>query len=83
MLPALGNTQAKHWITMANRDKYLGEVFKQPPLIAYKMQQNLKEQLISAKVPRKERPSSKRNWKGMKKCGDDCTACPYILDKKV
>ena len=50
-LPALGNAQAKHWRTMANRDKYLAEVFKQPPLIAYKRQPNLKGQLIRAKVP--------------------------------
>ena len=67
---------------MANRDKYLAEVFKQPPLIAYKRQPNLKGQLIRAKVPGAERPYPKRRLNGMKKCGENCTACPYILNKK-
>ena len=58
-LPALGAAQAKHWRTMSSRYKYLAEVFKQPPLIAYKRQTNLKGQLIRAKVAGAERPHPK------------------------
>ena len=37
-LPPLGSIQAKHWRSMASRDTYLAEVFKRPPLIAFKRQ---------------------------------------------
>jgi len=81
-LPALGSSVAKHWRTMTNRNKYLAEVFKKPPLIAYKRQQNLKGLLIRAKVADKKIPYPKRRKLGMKKCGYNCTMCPYVLEGK-
>ena len=40
-LQPLGSIQSKHWRSMASRDDHLQEVFKRPPLIAYKRQQNI------------------------------------------
>ena len=44
--------------------------------------QNLKGLIIRAKVAAKERPYPKRKKLGMKKCGDNCTMCPYVLEGK-
>ena len=41
-LPPIGNIQAKHWRTMKAKDHYLAEVFKKPPIIAYKRQKKHK-----------------------------------------
>ena len=81
-LPSLGNIMAKHWRSMVSRNKYLEEVFKRPPLIAYKRQQNLRGHLVRAKVAPAKGPYPKRNIVGMKKCGQNCTVCPYIKECK-
>ena len=81
-LPALGSLQAKHWRTMTARDQHLAEVFKKPPLIAYKRQHNLRELLVKAKVASKQKRYPERKQLGMKKCGEGCTLCPYILEGK-
>jgi hypothetical protein len=79
-LPSISQIQSKHWRAMTSNDQYLAECFKKPPLIAYKKQRNLREHLIRATVPQNER--QKRNVKGMFKCGQQCTACPYIKEGK-
>ena len=81
-LPSLGNIMAKHWRSMVSRNKYLEEVFKRPPLIAYKRQQNLRGHLVRAKVAPSKGPYPKRKLVGMKKCGESCTACSYIKECK-
>jgi len=80
--PSFTNIMAKHWRSMICQDQHLKEVFESPPLIAYKRQRNIKDNLIRAKVanPPKERPL--RENCGMKKCGKECTACPYIQEGK-
>ena len=65
---------------MKSHDSYLGGVFKEPPLTAYRRNKNLRNYLIRAKVAKPHRP--KRYVKGMKKCGSSCTACPYIKEGK-
>ena len=81
-LPPIGNIEAKHWRSMTSKDSYLAEVFKRPPLVAFKRQKNLRQYLIRAKVPiEQNRPQ--RLLKGMKKCGEGCTACPYIKEGKT
>ena len=67
---------------MVSRNKYLEDVFKRPPLIAYKRQQNLRGHLVRAKVAPPKGPYPKRKLIGMKKCGDNCTAFPYIKECK-
>jgi hypothetical protein len=67
---------------MTTRDQHLAEVFKKPPLIAYKRQHNLRELLVKAKVASKQKRYPERKQLGMKKCGEGCTLCPYILEGK-
>ena len=43
---------------------------------------NIREYLIRAKVPMKPDSRPQRLLKGMQKCKDQCTACPYILEGK-
>ena len=68
-LPSLTSIIQKHHRTMIQDDPRLKEVFNQPPLIAYKRNRNLKDILIRSKVPNLNRRRSKRQLKGMKKCG--------------
>ena len=76
----LGGLQDKPWRTIVDRDKNIREVFKKPPLIAYKRQQNLKGMLIRAKKAAKGKKYTARL--GMKECGNNCTQCPYICEGK-
>ena len=39
-LPAIQNIPAKHWRSMTGSDQYLKEVFPEPPLTAFKIQDN-------------------------------------------
>ena len=65
-----------------SQDPYLSEVFSQPPLTAYKRQKNIRDHLIRARVPKNPRNFPERNRRRMKKCGKNCTACPYIKEVK-
>ena len=56
---------------MTDQDQYLREVFKEPPLIAYKRQNNIGGKGQSS-------PNPNREVKGMAKCGKIFTACLYI-----
>ena len=65
-----------------SQDSYLKRVFNEPPLTAFKWNRNLRNLLIRAKVAPKQGIHPKRKMKGMKKCGENCPSCPYILEKK-
>ena len=78
-LPAIKNIQAKHWRSMISQDPYLSEVFPKPPLTAFRRHRNVRDHLVRAKVPTDPKPYPFRNQRGMKKCGKNCTACPYSL----
>ena len=80
-LPAIGSIQTKHWRYMAYKDNHLANVFRRPPLVAFKKQKNLRQLLIRAKVPQKQ-SYPKRKLNGMRKCGEACTACPYMKEGK-
>ena len=67
---------------MVHQNKYLSEVFNQPPLTAYKRQKNLRDLLIKSKVPPPKSTHPTREIKGMNKCGKACTACPYVQQTK-
>ena len=54
---------------MTNQNPYLQEVFPQPPLTSFKRQNNLKDKLVRAKVPKEKKMKPKKYLKGMKKCG--------------
>ena len=81
-LPDIQSIQAKHWRSMVCQDPYLSEVFPEPPLTAYKRQRNVRDHLIRAKVPSDPKLHPQRRQRGMKKCGKDCSACPFIREVK-
>ena len=81
-LPDIQSIQAKHWRSMVSQDPYLNEVLPQPPLTAYKRQRNVRDHLIRAKVPSDPKLHPERRQRGMKKCGKNCSACPYIREVK-
>ena len=60
-LPSVTDIVRRHWRYMV-KDPYLAEVFKEPPLIAYKTAQNIKDKIIRAKVP--PLPPSRQKRKG-------------------
>jgi hypothetical protein len=71
-LPSIQKIEMKHWRSMTHQNKYLSEVFKQPPLTAYRRQKNLRDLLIKSKSPSSKTNTPKeRNtrhetvWKGM------------------
>ena len=66
-----------------SQDPYLSEVFSQPPLTAYKRQKKIRDQLIRAKVPSDPKPYPARRMIDMKRCGKNCSACPYISKVKA
>ena len=78
-LPTMSRIQAKHWRAMVT-DSYLKGVFSEPPMTAYRRNQNIRGHLIRAKVARDSR--QKRILKGMTKCGKNCSSCPYIKEVK-
>ena len=63
---------------MTEKNPYLAEVFPEPPLVAFRRQKNVKDYLIRSKVPIKHNRESQRDKRGMKKCGKECPACPFI-----
>ena len=61
----------------------MAEVFKNPPLTAFRRQPNIRSHLVRATVARNKERYPKRDLKGMKKCNSaDCTACPYAKEGK-
>ena len=63
-LPVISQIEAKYWKTMVSRKTYLSEVFKRPPITAYRRQPNLRSLLIKAKLP--SQGNQQRVIKGMK-----------------
>ena len=80
-LPSLSKIVQKHHRTMIDEDPRLKEIFKKPPMIAYKRHRNLKDMLIRSKVPKLDNRRPKRKLTGMRKCGK-CVVCPYVKEGK-
>ena len=68
-MPSLKNIVSKHWRSMTTQDPYLSELFKEPPLVAYKKQRNIKDHIILTKVADPPSLRPKRSKTGMSKCG--------------
>ena len=79
-LPSIPSIVKKHWRSMT-LDPRLKEIFPDPPLVAYKRPQNIRDKLIRSKVPQTTK-TTKRKTMGMKKC-NNCSVCPYIKEGKV
>ena len=67
---------------MTLQDRYLAEVYPEPPLTAYRRQKNIKDFTIRAKLPQNIKIYPKRAFRGMKKCTQQCTSCPYVKEGK-
>ena len=83
-LPSIPRIIAKGYGVMVESDPRLKEVFKKPPMVAYRRPPSLREKLIRAKVPPPPDPNTrpKRDCKGMKKCGN-CSTCDFVQEGKV
>ena len=79
-LPSISSIIHRHWRSMT-LDPWMHEVFPAPPMVAFRRPTNLREKLVTAKLPPTGRP--KRKVKGMKKCGRNCPSCPYIKEDKI
>ena len=82
-LPSIPNIVARHWRSMGVQDSYLKDVFEEPPLTAFRRQNNLRDMLIKSKVPPPPSPYPQRETKGMARCGNSCPSCPYVLPGKT
>ena len=80
-LPSIPGIINKHWRTMT-QDPRLKEIFPEPPLVAYKRPQNIRDKVIRSKVPPLESSRPKRNTPGMKKC-HKCAICPFVLESPL
>ena len=80
-LPSAKGIVNKHWRSMVSQDQHLEEVFKEPPMVAFKRQRNQRDMLIRAKV-HQIKGREKRSFNGMRKCGK-CAACPYVAETKT
>ena len=47
-LPPISKIKAKHWRVMVSNDTHMAEVFKRPPVTAYKKQPNIRNALMRA-----------------------------------
>ena len=83
-LPSIPRIIAKAYRTMVESDPRLKEVFKKPPMVAYRRPPSLREKLIRAKVPSPPDPNArpKRECKGMRKCGN-CSTCDFMQEGRV
>ena len=77
-LPSAKGIVNKHWRSMVSQDQHLEEVFKEPPMIAFKRQRYQRDMLIRAKV-HQIKGREKRSFNGMRKCA----ACPYVPKTKT
>ena len=76
-LPPIPKIMRKHHEVL-KEDPASSTIFPDPPLVAYRRPQSLRDKLIKSKVPVvPARPT--REIKGMKKCVNvNCVTCPYV-----
>jgi hypothetical protein len=81
-LPNIQSIHFKYWRGMTRKNPYLAEVFPEPPLVAFKRQKNIKDYLVRSKVPPIQNRKSQRDKRGMRRCGKQCPACPFVKEGK-
>ena len=64
-------------------DKYLAEVFEQPPLTAFRRRKNLRDLLVKSKIPPPKPLHTKKELKEMFNFEKSCTACPFLKTGKT
>ena len=79
-LPNLSAIFRKNWQTMVEDDKRLLKVFPKPPMICYTRPKNIRDLLITARLPPARTNMRTRNQEvdGFKKCGmGGCKLCSF------
>ena len=56
------------------------EVFKHPPIVAYRRTSILRDILVKAKLPTITTPNNTSSPPGSFRCGQDCATCPYVTN---
>jgi hypothetical protein len=78
-LPSVSHILQKHWKTMSADSKML-KIFPKPPMVAFRQPANLKNMLVRAKLPSKQK--EKRIILGMKPCHNPSNTCSYVSTTK-
>ena len=79
-LPHISNILRKHFHILLS-SKRCREVFKHPPIVAYRRTSNLRDILVNAKLPTiTTQPNNTSLPPGSFRCGQDCATCPYITN---
>ena len=78
-LPHISNIIKKHWhlLQSSNRCK---KAFPQLPVVAFRRSPNLRDTLVTAKLPSNSTTSHPQLPPGSFRCGRNCATCPYISD---
>ena len=68
----------KHHYKTLSKDQEIGRIFKEPPMIAFRRDRNLKDILVRSTL------SLNKKYVGMQSCGRNrCLTCSYINKDKV
>ena len=80
-LPYISNILRKHFHILLS-SKRCREVFKRPPIVAYRRTSNLRDILVKAKLPTITTPIFNNTSlpPGSFRCGQDCATCPYVTN---
>ena len=81
-LPSIPKITRKYWRYLVSQDKHMETVFPEAPLVAFRRQRNIREEIIRAKVAPKMQTREKRILNGMKKCGK-CQVCSYVVEGNI
>ena len=77
-LPSISGIIQSGWRVMS-RDPLMKKVFPEPPMVAWRRPQSIKDKLIKTKVPAVTGRRPHREVRGQKKCNKPtCTICPYV-----
>ena len=78
-LPHFSDILRKHFNILLSSDR-CRDVFKHPPIVAYRRTSNLRDILVKAQVPAVTAPNSTNLPPGSFRCGQDCATCPCITN---
>ncbi|XP_019616014.1 PREDICTED: uncharacterized protein LOC109463602 [Branchiostoma belcheri] len=81
-LPPINNILRKYWniLQLSPRTR---DIFKDPPLIAYRRNKNLRDSLVRARIPKENKNFITKNIpSGSYPCGRKCLTCTYVRKSK-
>ena len=78
-LPHISNIIKKHYNLLLSSDRYK-KAFPHLPVVAFRRSNNLRDLLVTAKLPSKSTNPHPQLPSGSFRCGKNCATCPYISD---